>query len=83
MTRKGGYKMDERRVALARDAVAFERIFHVKLAKYWQGALGFNITGFDADVIKSGNMQMRAAVRQTYGQDAVALIQRLLGIHGA
>jgi len=62
------------------DAREFERIFHVPLSEYWQGFLGFDITGFDDKVIKSGTMSVKAAVLQTYGQDAVTLIQDLLGM---
>jgi hypothetical protein len=63
-----------------REVREFERIFHVPLSEYWQGFLGFDITGFDDKVIKSGNMSVKAAVLQTYGQDAVTLIQDLLGM---
>jgi hypothetical protein len=63
-----------------REAREFERFFHVPLSEYWQGILGFDVTGFDDQVIKSGNMSVKDAVRQTYGQDAVVLIQQLLGI---
>ena len=63
-----------------REAREFERIFHVPLSRYWQGFLGFDITGFDDQVIKSGTMSVKDAVRQTYGQDAVTLIQGLLGM---
>lgn len=63
-----------------RDAREFERFFHVPLSDYWEGFLGFDVTGFDDRVIKSGNMSVKDAVRQTYGQDAVVLVQRLLGM---
>ena len=66
--------------ATSQDAIEFKRIFHVSLRDYWHPVLGFDITGFDDRVIKSGNQSVKDAVRQTYGQDAVALIQRLLGI---
>ena len=63
------------------DARQFERTFHVPLAKYWHGSLlGFDVCGFDDEVIKSGTMSVKDAVRQTYGSEAVALVQRLLGI---
>ncbi len=64
----------------SKDAADFKRIFHVALKDYWHGILGFDVTGFDDEVIKSGNQCMKDAVRQTYGQDAVILIQRLLGV---
>ena len=66
--------------ATSHDAVEFKRIFHVSLGEYWHPVFGFDVTGFDDKVVKSGNQSMKDAVRQTYGQEAVALIQRLLGI---
>ncbi len=63
-----------------RDANEFKRIFKADLRDYWQGILGFDVVGFDDRLIKSGNQSVKDAVRQTYGQDAVVLIQRLLGI---
>jgi hypothetical protein len=64
----------------ARDAADFERFFHVKLSQYWHGPLlGFDITGFDEEVLKSGTMSCRAAIQQTYGQDAASLVARLVG----
>lgn len=65
----------------AADARDFESIFHVPLKDYWHGPLlGFDITGFDDRVIKSGTMSVRDAVCQTYGYPGVVLVQRLLGI---
>lgn len=65
----------------AKDAKQFEATFHVPLKNYWHGnLLGFDVTGFDTDVIKSGNQSMKAAVQQTYGMDAVKLIEKLLGM---
>lgn len=66
--------------ATSHDAVEFKRLFHVSLGEYWHPVFGFDVTGFDDKIIKSGNQSMKDAVRQTYGQDAVALIQRLLRI---
>jgi hypothetical protein len=64
----------------SRDAVEFKQRFHAALGDYWHPLFGFDVTGFDDKVVKSGNMSMKDAVRQTYGQEAVVLIQRLLGI---
>jgi len=63
-----------------RDAREFERIFREPLTQYWHGILGFDVVGFDERIVKSGSGSVKDAVRQTYGQEAVALIQRLLGI---
>jgi hypothetical protein len=63
-----------------RDANEFNRIFHEPLSNYWQGILGFDVLGFDDRIVKSGNMSVKAALQQTWGSDAVALIQRLLGM---
>lgn len=64
-----------------RDAAEFNRLFHVPLSQYWHGPmLGFDITGFDDEVLKSGNMSPRSALQQTYGTDGVNLIMRLLGM---
>ena len=66
-----------------RQAREFQRIFKADLKKYDQGILGFDVTGFDDQVIKSGTQQMRVAVQQTYGTDGVRLVEELLGTRGA
>lgn len=66
---------------LTRQASEFERTFGVPLSSYWCPLLGFNITGFDDQVVKSGARSVREAVQQTYGSDAVRLIESLLDNH--
>jgi hypothetical protein len=73
-------RLDEYQPAVynERQAREFRKIFKVELKAYWSKLLGFDITRFDGEVIKSGNQSMQAAVMQSYGQDAVTLITELL-----
>jgi hypothetical protein len=65
----------------SRQARDFERIFKVKLSDYWLGPMfGFDVTEFDDDVVKSGNQSPRAAIQQTYGSEAVKLVEELLRV---
>lgn len=62
----------------ARQARDFHSIFGAHLHDYWQGILGFDVTKFDDEIVHSGTMSCRDAVRQTWGVKGVMLIHELL-----
>lgn len=57
----------------------FIRIFGVPLSKYWENnLLGFNITQFDRDIVKSGDVAMCDAIFARWGEEAAEMIQELV-----
>jgi len=64
-----------------RQARQFRETFKVELQGYWQGILGFDVVRFDDEVVKSGTQSCREAVRQTWGSDAVNLVNELLWVN--
>jgi len=58
----------------AHESCEFRKFFHAELREYWT-RLGFDILKFDDDIVKSGTMSIRQAIFQTYGNEAVKLIQ--------
>ena len=70
---------DAARQRLAYQATQFEKIFGVRLGKFWLGpTLRLNVTLLDQEVIKSGDAPMADVVAQRYGNEAVELISALL-----
>lgn len=71
------YCFELRKIALA-ESDQFYRIFHVPLKKYWDNMTGFNICGFDENVVKAGDRPCSIVVEERFGTEAVAIIKRLL-----
>lgn len=61
-------------------APEFERIFGVRLKPFFDYATGFNVIDFDDKFIKSGNKCMKDIVRKQFGDEAVDLIHKLIGV---
>ena len=65
----------------ARERNEFRRLFKADLSKYYaHPVLGFDVVKFDDEIVKSGTQSVRAAILQTWGPDAVRLIQDLLNV---
>jgi hypothetical protein len=56
----------------------FDRVFGVALANYFDNFTGFDVIGFDDEVVKSGDGCMADVVREKYGQRALDMIEELL-----
>lgn len=61
-----------------RHCAAFRQTFGVQLRPYWDLITGFDITLFDAEIIKSGNRAVREVVTEKYGEQAALMLETLL-----
>ena len=58
----------------------FKRIFGKDLKDYFDNLIGFNITYFDLEFIKTpAGKSMKDVVDEKYGNEGVEVIQKLLG----
>lgn len=59
----------------------FHEIFGISLSKYWSPLLGFDVVGFDEQVVKSSIGESCAhRIRCNYGDSALNLVRELLGM---
>ena len=64
---------------LASQAMQFEEIFGVRLAKYWLGPLRLDIVKFDEEVVKPRETEStEQAIERRWGKDGVDLVRVLL-----
>ena len=65
--------------SMAAKAIEFERIFGVRLSKFWDGPLRLDIINFDERIVQSPDGESCAqAIERKWGPDALALVRSLM-----
>ena len=61
-------------------APTFQRIFSVKLDRFWNNLTGFDVVKLDEEIVKPDDgTSTRAKVREQWGEEGEALCVQLLG----
>lgn len=59
----------------------FQRIFGVPLSDYFRSPVGFDVVKFDEEIVQPPDgMSTRQHLLATHGQEAVNLIEQLIGV---
>ena len=72
-------KIERCSIAREKHFHAFYQIFRQPLSRFWQGYLGFDVIKFDQEIVKSGDRACGDVVREKFGDEALQIVNELLG----